>query len=126
MQSSSKEAEKRRQNRTRAVLPIRVRGSDASGKSFEGLAHTLDITRTGARVAAIRHALKVGDQITLTYRQRKIEFLVIWTKQVQGTGEYHVGVRTIAQDADAWGMNSSEAKVSGRERTAVALAGAPA
>ena len=126
MQSGSKETEKRRLNRTRAVLPIRVRGNDASGKSFEDLAHTLDITPTGARLAGIRHTLKVGDQITLTYRQRKIEFKVIWTKPIQGTAEYQVGVRTMAKDADAWGMNKPEANVSGRERATSALAVAPA
>jgi hypothetical protein len=126
MQSSSKGTEKRGQNRTRAVLPVRVRGKDASGKSFEDLVHTLDITPTGARLAAIRHSLKVGDQITLTYRQRKIEFQVIWTKQIQGTAEHQVGVRAMARDGDAWGVNRSETNVSGRERATTALAAAPA
>jgi len=124
MESSGRE--KRRQDRTKAVLPLRVRGRDASGKVFDDLAHTLDITRAGARLGAIRHALKVLDRITVTYRQRRIEFQVIWTKQIEGTAQYQVGVKAVAQDADAWGMNSSESSVSGRDRAPVALAGAPA
>jgi hypothetical protein len=119
MESSGKE--KRRQDRTRAVLPVRVRGSDASGKTFEDLAHTLDITPAGARLGAIRHALKALDRITVTYRQRKIEFQVIWTKQIEGTSEYQIGVRALVQEGDAWGVNNSESQSISR-----AVAGAPA
>lgn len=126
MQSSGAEREKRRQDRTKAVLPVRVRANDATGKFFEELAHTLDITPTGARLGAIRHALKALDRVTVTYRQRKIEFRVVWTKQIQGTGEFQVGLQALAQDGDAWGMNNSESNAAARERTAGVLAGAPA
>jgi hypothetical protein len=97
MQSGSTQKEKRRQDRKKAVLPIRVRGNDASGKRFEDLAHTLDITPAGARLAGIRHVLKLRDRITVTYRQRRIDFQVMWTKQIEGTGEYQVGIKAMAQ-----------------------------
>src|SRR5579864_7914133 len=126
MPSGSIDTEKRKQDRTRAVLPVRVRGNDASGKSFEDLAHTLDITPTGARLGAVRHALKELDRIIVTYRQRKIEFRVIWTKRIEGTGEYQVGVQAMVRDGDAWGVSNSESNFSGRERVPFALAGAPA
>ena len=124
MESSGKE--KRRQDRTRAVLPVRVRGNDTSGKRFEDLAHTLDITPAGARLGAIRHALKAMDRITVTYRQRKIEFQVMWTKQIEGTSEYQIGVRALVQDGDAWGVNNSESQSFSRERAPIAVAEAPA
>ena len=41
MQESTVKTERRRQDRTQAVLPVRVRGTDASGATFEALAHTL-------------------------------------------------------------------------------------
>jgi len=126
MQSSSTKKEKRRQDRTKAVLPLRVRGNDASGKRFEDLAHTLDITPTGARLAAVRHALKALDRITVTYRQRRIEFQVIWTKRIEGTAEYQVGVQALARDGDAWGLNRTESHSFARERASTVLAGAPA
>lgn len=110
MQSSGAERKKRRQDRTKAVLPIRVRGNDASGKCFEELAHTLDITPTGARLGSIRHALKTLDRITVTYRQRKIEFQVVWVKRIEGTAEYQVGLQAVARDGDAWGLSQSESK----------------
>jgi len=126
MQSNSIETEKRRQDRTKAVLPVRVRGIDAAGKRFEDLAHTLDITPTGARLGAIHHALNVLDRVTVTYRQRKIEFQVIWTRRIEGTAEFQVGVQALARDGDAWGLNRSESNAFGRQRAPVALAGASA
>jgi hypothetical protein len=125
MRSIRVETEKRRQDRTKAVLPIRVRGNDLSGKRFEDLAHTLDITPAGARLGAVHHALNVLDRITVTYRQRKIEFQVMWTKQI-GAAEFQIGVKAMAQDADAWGLNNSESSASGRERSQPVLAGASA
>lgn len=125
MQSGRVDAEKRKQDRTRAVLPVRVRGNDASGKSFEDLAHTLDITPTGARLGAVRHALNVLDRIIVTYRQRKIEFRVVWTKRIEGSAEYQIGVQAMVSDGDAWGLSHSESS-SRRERVPFVLAGAPA
>lgn len=106
------------------MLPVRVRGNDASGERFDDLAHTLDITPAGARLAGIRHALKLLDRITVRFRQRKIDFQVVWMKQINGTGEYQVGIRALAQEGDAWGMSNSESNTAGRERMSAVLAGA--
>jgi hypothetical protein len=122
MQSGGSETEKRKKDRTRAVLPIRVRGNDAAGKNFDDLAHTLDITPTGARLGSIRHALKVRDRITVTYRQRRIEFQVIWTRRIDGTEEFQVGVQALARDGDAWGMNSADSNTTARERASISVA----
>ncbi len=52
--------QKRREQRIRMVLPLRVSPRDASDAQFEELAHTLDVTPHGARLGAIRHQLKMG------------------------------------------------------------------
>ena len=88
-----------------AVLPVRVRGTDAYGVSFEGLAHTLDLTPAGVRLGAIRHQLKVLDTLTILYHQRRIEFTVVWTKLVDGKGEYQVGLQPFAQENEPWGIS---------------------
>jgi len=49
---------RRSQTRIPGVLPVRVRGKEASGARFEALAHTLDLTPTGVRLGAIRRELK--------------------------------------------------------------------
>ena len=44
----------RRGGRTKAVLPVRVKGKDSTGIAFEELVHTLDVTPTGARLGSVR------------------------------------------------------------------------
>lgn len=104
MHASSVKTNRRRQDRIQAVLPVRVRGRDASGASFEGLAHTLDLTPSGARLGAIRHRLKALDTLTILYHQRRMEFTVVWTKLLDGRGEYQVGLQAFSQEKEPWGM----------------------
>src|SRR5579859_906474 len=100
----------RRGNRVKAVLPIRIKGKDSLGKSFEELAHTLDVTAQGARLGSVRHELNVKDEITIFYRQRKIQFRVVWIKKMKGTSEFQVGLQAATQDKEAWGLGSQESQ----------------
>jgi len=101
---SAKAKSNREQDRIRAVLPVRVRGTDVSGNVFELLAHTLDLTPTGARLGAIRHTLKPQDIVTVLFRKRRIEFTVMWTKQLTAT-EHQIGLKMHGQESDPWGLN---------------------
>jgi hypothetical protein len=77
---ASSDKNRRRHDRKQAVLPVRVRGKDAAGESFEALAHTLDLTPAGTRLGSIRRELKALDTVTISYHQRRMEFTVVWTK----------------------------------------------
>jgi hypothetical protein len=96
-----------------AVLPVRVRGIDTSGEPFEELAHTLDLTPTGVRLGAIRHQLRALDTLIILYHQRRMEFKVVWSRLIEGTKEYQVGLTAFSQQQEAWGLSqfssSSEA-----------------
>ena len=94
----------RRGNRMKAVLPVRIKGKDSAGKAFDELVHTLDVTASGARLGSVRHELKVGDDITIFYRQRRVQFRVVWTKKMKGTSEFQVGLQATTQDKEAWGL----------------------
>jgi hypothetical protein len=100
--------EQRRQDRRKAVLPVKVRGKDASGNFYEEWAHTLDLTPSGARLAGFRRQLKALEELTVLYHQRKMEFRVIWTKQMEGSTEYHIGLQALTQDREAWGLTLSD------------------
>ncbi len=104
MPSRSTGVNQRRGNRTKAVLPVRIKGTDSTGKVFEELAHTLDVTATGARLASIRRELTVLDEVTIFYRQRRMQFRVVWIRQMKGTAEFQVGLSALAQDKEAWGL----------------------
>ena len=108
MQATSVITDRRRQDRIQAVLPVRVRGTDASGASFEAVAHTLDLTPSGARLGAIRQQLKALDRLTIFYHQRRMEFTVVWTKLLDTKGEYQVGLQAFSQEQDPWGMSVTD------------------
>jgi hypothetical protein len=110
MSAVSVDTNQRRGDRTKAVIPVRVRGKDSAGKSFEDLVHTLDVTPDGVRLGSVRRELNVLDEITIFHRQRRIQFRVVWTKRMQGTSEFQVGLRAVTQDSEVWGLNFSDFK----------------
>jgi len=115
MQATGVKTDRRRQGRIVAVLPVRVRGVDAAGVSFEELAHTLDLTATGVRLGAIRRTLRVLDTLTILYRQRRIEFTIVWTKLLNREGEYQIGLRASEQEKDPLGsLFSSSAQATAK------------
>jgi hypothetical protein len=105
MQDISVQSDRRRQDRIQAVLPVRVRGIDTAGMSFEELAHTLDLTPNGVRLGAIHRQLRALDTLTIFYHQRRMDFKVVWTKLLDGTKEYQVGLKAFSQDKEAWGLS---------------------
>lgn len=122
MASGSAYTDQRRGNRTKAVLPVRVKGKDSAGKPFDELVHTLDVTPDGVRLGSVRHQLKVLDELTVFYRQRKIQFRVVWTKKLDGTSEFQVGLQAVTQDNEAWGLSFPDYKR--RSASQLAAAGA--
>ena len=100
--------QQRRGNRTKAVLPVRVKGKDSSGNAFEVMAHTLDVTSSGARLGSIRHELALHDEVTVFYRQRKMQFRVVWIKKMGKSSEFQIGLRAVTQDREGWGFGSTE------------------
>jgi len=125
MPKSREVSNQRNGARTKAVLPVRIKGKDKSGASFEELAHTLDVTPGGLRLGAVRREMNVPDEVTVFYRQRKAQYRVVWTKKLKGTSEFQVGLQAVAQDGDALWLGSPEYKVSGPAIGAPAVSPAP-
>ena len=101
----------RRVDRTKAVLPVRISGNDISGEAYSELVHTLDVSRNGVRLGAIRRHLEVGGSVVLQYRQHKAEFRVVWTRLVGSGAEQQVGLEADAQ-RDLWGLEANAPKES--------------
>jgi hypothetical protein len=99
----------RRVDRTKAVLPVRISGNDISGEAYSELVHTLDVSRNGVRLGAIRRQLEVGGSVVLQYRQHKAEFRVVWTRLVGSGAEQQVGLEADAQ-RDLWGLEANAPK----------------
>jgi len=100
----------RRGNRTKAVIPVRVKGKDSNGKPFEELVITLDVTPDGVRLGSVHHELNLQEELTVFYRQRKNQYRVVWTKKLKGTSEFQVGLKALTQDGEVWGLNFADYK----------------
>lgn len=108
MGSSREVVKQRRSNRTKAVLPVRVKGRDNAGNAFEEVALTLDVAQSGIRLASMRRELNIGEEVTVIYRQRKMLLRVVWTKQMKGSSEFQVGLQAVAQEREAWSLSFAE------------------
>lgn len=122
MSSGSVEKNQRRGARTKAVIPVRIKGKDSAGKAFDELVHTLDVTAAGARLGSVRRELNLQEEITVFYRQRKMTFRVVWTKKMKGTSEFQVGLQAVTQDREAWGLALPEQQKAPAPQVAVAQA----
>jgi hypothetical protein len=100
----------RRGIRTKAVIPVRVKGRNSSGKAFEELVITLDVTPDGVRLGSVHHELNLHEELTVFYRQRRNQYRVVWTKKMKGTSEFQVGLQAVTQDAEVWGLNFADYK----------------
>ena len=94
----------RRAQRVKAVLPVRVWGTDAAGKEFIAMAHTLDVSRTGARIAGVTAAMRVGDNVGLQYRNVRGRFRVTWLA-VNAAKEPQVGLLSLQPEKEFWGIS---------------------
>jgi hypothetical protein len=99
-----------------------VKGKDSAGNTSEELVHTLDVTPEGARLGSVHRELNVLDEITVFYRQRRIQFRVVWTKKMKGTSEFQVGLQAVTRDSEAWGLNFPEYRSQPASRSAVSHA----
>jgi len=101
--------EKRKTPRKQMVLPVRF-----SGAKDSLLAHTLDITPTGARIGAIRDRLKPGTIVDLQRGQKKAKFRIVWVRQV-APNEMQAGVEAMELQTNFWGLSLSDEDPDSRE-----------
>ena len=92
---------KRSQRRQKAILPIKLHLS-ADGKNH--LAHTLDISASGARLV-LAHELDANTPISLEFKRRKANGVVAWCRPVKGSKfDYEIGVHLLDSGQAFWGV----------------------
>ncbi|MGH9523655.1 MAG: GAF domain-containing protein [Terriglobales bacterium] len=84
------------------VAPIRVWGNDSTGKVFNVLAHTLDVSSSGARIGGIRVSLGVGDAVTIQYKQQKALYKVAWVGRPGDKTQDQLGVALLEPERQIW------------------------
>jgi GAF domain-containing protein len=93
---------KRQHFRAKMVLPIRVWGKDLTGKTFEQLAYTLDISHQGARLGGIRVQIDMGSELDVQYKHQKATFRVAWVGQPGTRTADQAGIECIEANKYIW------------------------
>lgn len=69
---------RRRDDRVKAELPVRVWGVTLDGRPFNEQLKTRDVSRFGARIAWKDCSLKLGDIVGVQYQAEKGRFRIVW------------------------------------------------
>jgi serine phosphatase RsbU (regulator of sigma subunit)/DNA-binding NarL/FixJ family response regulator len=97
------ERDKRRQSRVRIKMPVQVRRC-SSEDEFRN-AHTVDISRSGARLAGLKEPLQRGEVIEIRCGPRKAPFQVVWTGSVDRGSADQAGVECLAAEGNIWELD---------------------
>ncbi len=100
--------------RLKAVLPVRVTGKAADGKAFDELTYTLDISRSGVRLV-LPKVIALDENITITYRQRKAAFKVMWVGSQNGGSGNVGGLAAVDPSVVLWSELRKEEKENYRD-----------
>ena len=93
---------KRKSPRRKMVLPVKVYVDNVTH-----LAHTVDITPSGARLVAYRTPLQPRMIIGLQRGSKKKEFRVEWIKQLS-PNELQAGIECLQPQGNFWGVDLSD------------------
>jgi hypothetical protein len=97
---------RRKKNRVKMVLAIRIAGRDISGNKFEVLTHTLDISLTGVRVGGMEKTLlEKGDVVEVQRKHRKAKFKVAWVGENGSQRTGHVGLQSVDAPREFWALD---------------------
>jgi hypothetical protein len=94
----------RKEHRTTAVLPVRIYGLDATGKPFNSVAHTLNVSKSGALLANIDVALQVGDVIGVQKGVYKSKFRIAWAGKKGTISQGQIGIECVDGPKNIWGI----------------------
>src|SRR5579864_7454560 len=94
----------RKNSRTKMVLPLRLWGTDSTGKTFMLMAHTLDVSPTGARIAGVKTQVTPGDVVGVQYRLQKQQFRVAWVGRPGTSRDSQIGIEYLNKDRKILGL----------------------
>ena len=93
----------RKEERVRVELPIRLYRT-TRGLKLQ-LAHTVDISNSGARIAGLEEPLEPGEIVKVECGNREAPFRVVWSGAQSTAKAGHAGLECLAADADLWKLD---------------------
>ena len=96
---------KRREQRTRIALPVKVHTRDEHGRAVIEIACTMDITPKGARLSGVRCVTHPGEVLQVERGKNKAFYRVMWVGERMTNREGQVGLQCIEPGAAIWDMD---------------------
>ena len=93
---------KRRDPRIQAKLQVRIAGIDASGRPLLQTVTAQNISRQGALLDGIQSAFKPGEIISVSYKNNKSRFRVIWMGDTGTARAGQMGVQSVDPAQCIW------------------------
>jgi hypothetical protein len=94
--------------RVKSVLPVRLYGMDCTGKAFNVMVRTIDISPSGARLNGVELPLQPGDIVGLQYGVEKARCRVVWVGEHQDT-HAQLGLTMLQPSKRFWGLDFTNA-----------------
>lgn len=92
----------RREPRKDIRVPVRIFGTDASGKAFNENVYTVNVSRGGAMVIEVKTQLKIGETIGIVYGQSKGRYHVRWVGSPSGGSGNLAGLESVKTEDVIW------------------------
>jgi len=98
----------RKEERVRIEIPVYL-CRPGLGLKLQS-AHTVDISKSGARLAGLEGLLELGEVLHIECGNRRAPFRVVWTSAQRTDTDGQAGLECIAEDADLWKIDLSQAQ----------------
>lgn len=93
---------RRREPRKEFQAPVRIFGTDSSGKTFSAKAATVNVSQQGIELSGVEARLKIDEVIGLTYGQNRAHFRVRWVGKPGTPKAGHVGLLNTSPEKPLW------------------------
>src|SRR5260221_11386036 len=93
---------KRREPRKEIGVPVRIFGTDSSGKVFSAKAGTVNVSRQGVELSDVECQLNLDEIIGLSYGKNRVHFRIKWVGKPGTPKAGHVGLLNTAPEKPLW------------------------
>ena len=97
---------RRRGKRIKVELPVYLRRSATDEKPR--CAHTVDISKSGARLAGFTDSMKLGEVLHIRCGDREAPFQVVWASSPGAATDGQAGVECLTPEVNIWGLDPSQ------------------
>jgi hypothetical protein len=93
---------KRNEPRKDIQAPVRIFGTDSTGKIFSAKLSTVNVSRNGLELAGVEAKLAVDEIIGVTYGANRVHFRVKWIGEPNTPKAGRVGLLNISPEKPLW------------------------